>query len=864
MRFWRRCLVGLTAAAVVLLVGSPVGSGAPVSGGNVLYTLDADFDQGLKVNLNHDAPNGDQLQLNTASGTFPFIWVALSQRCTIAKIDTVSGAILGEYRTVSDNAGCAESSRTTVALDGSVWVGHRGPGGVTHVGLVELNQCIDRNGNGTIETSTSYGDVEAWPGSSSILDDASDECIINHVDTNARGLYDSRHMSIDRNNKLWVGDFAGGHNFMRFNGTTGAAETTIRSFSCGGYGGLIDSSGVIWSANGGSSGLLRWDPNLPDGESNPTCIPIPVYGIAIDGNGYVWVTALSGDALYKVSPEGGTVLGPFSHGSYWAQGLAVTPDGDVWVSASLFGGSTVGHVKNDGTFVGNVDLGSSYSSTGVSVDAAGKVWTANRSSNTATRIDPAAGPIGEDDVTPVGALDLTVSFPATEGRPLPYPYNYSDMTGAQLLSSTSPQGSWTITQDGGAAGTVWGKVIWNSEAHGSVPGGTSIAVEVRAADTEAALGSQSFAEVGNGAAFSAVGRFLEVRATLKPNDEGASPVLSDIRICDAASACAGGPAPAGTPPADIGVTKADAPDPVSVGQNVTYTIVVTNHGPGPAPDSALTDTLPAGVTFVSLATTRGSCTTSAGQVRCTFGTLLKGESATVTIVVRADQSGSIVNTAFVGSSAADPNVGNNQRSTAVTTVQGPFTPPTAPTGPTATGCSLSTGTSSVYAGIRTTIVVRARHDDGSAAEAVRVTLRGAGTRVAVTNASGVARLAASPARAGARITIRGASCGSALSVRAVASGNCGALLVTPKAVTVGSSSRIAVRVRIAGRPAVGVVVRARGAGITASGRTNSAGVAVLTGTAASPGVVTVTVPGVLTCSKRVGASGAFEPPKVTG
>jgi len=114
----------------------------PVTGTDVTYTTDADFDQGALANVDHDAPDNDQLQVST--GTFPFIWIALSQRCTIAKIDTETGAILGEYRTVSDGAGCAESSRTTVSFDGSVWVGHRGPGGVTHVGQVELNQCVDR------------------------------------------------------------------------------------------------------------------------------------------------------------------------------------------------------------------------------------------------------------------------------------------------------------------------------------------------------------------------------------------------------------------------------------------------------------------------------------------------------------------------------------------------------------------------------------------------------------------------------------------------------------------------------------------------------------------------------------------------
>src|SRR2546428_238396 len=54
-----------------------------------------------------------------------------------------------------------------------------------------------------------------------------------------------------------------------------------------------------------------------------------------------------------------------------------------------------------------------------------------------------------------------------------------------------------------------------------------------------------------------------------------------------------------SPSADVGVTKSDSPDPVAVGWNVTYTIVVTNHGPSSATAVTLTDPLPAGVTFVS-------------------------------------------------------------------------------------------------------------------------------------------------------------------------------------------------------------------------------------------------------------------------
>ena len=499
------------------------------------YTLDADFDQGTLANVNHDAPNSNQLQLNAQSGTFPFIWVALSVRCTIAKVNTATGAILGEYRTVADGVSCAQSSRTTVAVDGSVWVGHRGPGGVTHVGLAELNQCLDRNGNGTIETSAGYGDVLPWPGSSpSNVASAQDECILHHPDTDALGFSDTRHMSIDANNNLWVGSFQG-RRFVRVNGASGAIDnaTLKTNIPCGGYGGLIDSNGVIWSANGSASGLFRWDPNSPDVPNvNPRCIPIPNYGLAIDRNGWVFATEL-GSLIRKVSPDGNTIVGPAAHGAPNSQGLAIDANGDAWVSSSLFcgAGCTIGHLKNDLTFVGNVPNPTGAGSTGISVDADGKIWSANLNSNTATRIDPTLGPIGGDGVTPVGAVDLTVSFPAgPSGRPAPQPYNYSDMTGAQLFGSTVPQGSWTVVQDGGAAGLEWGTITWNTEAQGSVPPGTSITVEARAADTQAGLGSETYVPVSSGTPFDLVGQFIQVRVTLRAAGDGTSPILSDLTI----------------------------------------------------------------------------------------------------------------------------------------------------------------------------------------------------------------------------------------------------------------------------------------------------------------------------------------------
>jgi hypothetical protein len=203
----------------------------------------------------------------------------------------------------------------------------------------------------------------------------------------------------------------------------------------------------------------------------------------------------------------------------------VDRDGNVWVAHSIIGPqTTVGHLRTDGTFVGNVTLPGGAGPTGVAVDSNGKIWVANRDSSNAMRIDPDAGPIGGGGF-PVGAVDLTVDLGAGAG-----PYNYSDMTGSVLGEVTAPVGTWSVVQDGGVAGQTWGRITWNTEPQGSVPAGTSITVEARASDTEAGLAGESFVPVGNGALFSLTGRYIEARATLRASPSGTSPVLSDLRI----------------------------------------------------------------------------------------------------------------------------------------------------------------------------------------------------------------------------------------------------------------------------------------------------------------------------------------------
>jgi uncharacterized repeat protein (TIGR01451 family) len=124
------------------------------------------------------------------------------------------------------------------------------------------------------------------------------------------------------------------------------------------------------------------------------------------------------------------------------------------------------------------------------------------------------------------------------------------------------------------------------------------------------------------------------------------------------------------PGADLAITKTDSPDPVKGGQNLTYTIVVTNNGPSTATGVTMTDQLPKNAGFASATTTKGTCSAkpSKALVTCALGDLVSGTSATVTIVVKSPAKGTITNTASVtATSPTDPNPGNNT-ATATTTV----------------------------------------------------------------------------------------------------------------------------------------------------------------------------------------------------
>ena len=130
--------------------------------------------------------------------------------------------------------------------------------------------------------------------------------------------------------------------------------------------------------------------------------------------------------------------------------------------------------------------------------------------------------------------------------------------------------------------------------------------------------------------------------------------IDSVQINDGGNCCAAGSE------ADLGISKLASPSPVLAGSNVTYTIAVTNAGPGIAFSTIVTDTLPGSVVFLSATPSQGTCVTDVlGRVICDLQDMTNGTSATISVLANAPTVGVLTNVAQVSAFSPDPNPANN-------------------------------------------------------------------------------------------------------------------------------------------------------------------------------------------------------------
>ncbi len=174
----------------------------------------------------------------------------------------------------------------------------------------------------------------------------------------------------------------------------------------------------------------------------------------------------------------------------------------------------------------------------------------------------------------------------------------------------------------------------------------------------------TIASMANGAtaSFTVVVNVTAASGSITNTVSGSSDAVDSVSSNNSATAITAILAPQS---ADLGVTKTTPSTSALPGAAVTYTIVVTNHGPDTATSVSMTDPLPAKLLFQSITSPAGfSCTTpsagATGTITCTAASLANGATATFTVVtiVAPGATGSIVNGAGVSSATSDPISGN--------------------------------------------------------------------------------------------------------------------------------------------------------------------------------------------------------------
>ncbi|MBH8565202.1 DUF11 domain-containing protein, partial [Nostoc sp. CENA67] len=108
---------------------------------------------------------------------------------------------------------------------------------------------------------------------------------------------------------------------------------------------------------------------------------------------------------------------------------------------------------------------------------------------------------------------------------------------------------------------------------------------------------------------------------------------------------------AGSQP-DLTISQTDSPDPVIVGNPLTYTITVSNSGTANASGISVQYTLPSGVTFNGTTVANGfTASVLAGVVTFSGGSINAGSNATLTVSVTPNSTGTLTS----GTAIVDPN-----------------------------------------------------------------------------------------------------------------------------------------------------------------------------------------------------------------
>lgn len=247
-----------------------------------------------------------------------------------------------------------------------------------------------------------------------------------------------------------------------------------------------------------------------------------------------------------------------------------------------------------------------------------------------------------DYVTPAGGLDNVSDADIGEGDPVV-------PIGAAIVGTDTTNGTWYFSIDGGASWSAVGSV---SSASALLLSGNTARLYFHSDGFSGTIPAAITFRAWDGTS----GSSGSVASTAVNGGTSAFSIATDT----AALSVVGAP--------DLSVTDVGAPNPVTVGGQVTYTLTVNETGPD-ATGVQLDDDWARSLRFVSLSSSQGVCKvkTKLRHVVCALGTVTGSSPVTVTVVFRTTKIGSIDNTASASATNVTPDSGDTATETVLVT-----------------------------------------------------------------------------------------------------------------------------------------------------------------------------------------------------
>jgi hypothetical protein len=440
---------------------NPTGGGMGPNGG---------FNMDGQNGVDYDMPSGG-LIVRANNRRADYLWVPNTGESTVSKWDATTRREIARYR-VGLPAGecvgqcchtnnCNMTSRTVVDGFGNAWIANRGftmQGTVSKIAAEQFD-CVDRNMNGMIDTST---------GPMNVLPYGQDECVLFNAPVGGSGVV-LRAIAIDRGDEnfpegyVWAGSCngSGPARAYQINPRTGMVIHEMGIPHCA-YGAVVTPDGRLW-----------WNGGAFNRQFTPMNTTTRALGTTVNGGGYGITTDADGRLWFSQTNQGyDTRSGQFTTlpVSVSSSGITVDPMNRVWARvgnnlANWDGAAFVAGGMVPAAAITQRPITPTMGSTSaLGADRGGNIWLATSG----------AGPLWLFD---------TAANAFTQHNGPNRVYTYTDFTGAvrRLVIGT---GTYDHRYTAECNDPQFAELTWDA----NVPAGTSLQFTLRTAATEAGLG----------------------------------------------------------------------------------------------------------------------------------------------------------------------------------------------------------------------------------------------------------------------------------------------------------------------------------------------------------------------------------------